>query len=175
MARIPLGQLLKRAGLVGDIQLASALAHQRQWGCRIGQSLLRLRLVDPDELLAVAAHQAGVPAVHIGARMVRPEVLRWLPERLILRRRVFPLELLAGARGPRLVVAFAAPDDLSILDEVAFAAGIPVDPVLADEEDIDRAVARHGLGGAPAPRAAIDLPPEPSEPMLLLHGMQLEG
>jgi type IV pilus assembly protein PilB len=168
--------MLKRAGLVGDDQLASALAHQRKWGCRIGQSLLRLRLVDPDQLLAVAARQVGLPAVQIGERIVPSQVLRRLPERLILLRRVFPLEVLAGTRGPRLVVAFAAPDNLSIIDEVAFAAGIPVDPVLASEEDLDRAIARHGLGGAPARRPeAIELPPAPDEPMQLLGGMQLDA
>jgi hypothetical protein len=173
--RVPLGQLLKSEGLVGDVQLASALAHQRKWGCRIGQALLRLRLVDPDQLLAVAARQIGVPAVHIGDRVVPAEVLRRLPERLMVRRRVFPLEVLSTARGPRLVVAFAAPDDLSIVDEVAFAAGIPVDPVLASEEDIDDAIARHGLGGAPRQPEAIELPPEPDEPMQLVGGIRYDA
>lgn len=173
--RVPLGQLLKREGLVGDVQLASALAHQRKWGCRIGQSLLRLRLVDPDRLLAVAARQAGVPVVNIGDRVVPAAVLRRLPERLMMRRRVFPLEVLTGARGLRLVVAFAAPDDLSIVDEVAFAAGIPVDPVLASEEDIDSALARHGVGGAPRRPDAIELPPASDEPMQLVNGILLQA
>jgi type IV pilus assembly protein PilB len=175
MARVPLGQLLKREGLVGDDQLVSALAHQRKWGCRIGQSLLRLRLVDPDQLLAVAARQVGLSAVHIGDRLVPDHVLRRLPERLIVRRRVFPLELLATARGPRLVVAFAAPDDLSVIDEVTFAAGVLVNPVLASEEDLERAIARHGLGGAPPRPDAIELPPPSDEPMQLVNGILLEA
>lgn len=171
MARAQLGQMLKDAGLVGEVQIASALAYQRKWGCRIGESMLRLRLVDPDQLLAVAGRQLGLPVVYIGDRAVPRQVVRRLPERLILARRVFPLELVRTSYGHRLVVAFAAPDDLTVVDEVRFAAGLPVVPVLASAEDIARAAARHGIGAPlPARLEAVELPPAPDEPMELVRG-----
>ena len=171
MARVLLGQLLKHDGLLEDDQLRCALAHQKKWGCRIGQSLLHLRLVAPEQLLSAAARQLGVPAVHLGERLVPRAVLGRLPDKVIRRRRVLPLELLTGGRGTRLVVAFAAAEDLSVVDEVSFAAGLRIEPVLVSDDDMDRALARHGFA-APmlARREALDLPALPDEPMQLLDG-----
>ncbi|GEJ58258.1 general secretion pathway protein GspE [Anaeromyxobacter diazotrophicus] len=169
MGRVLIGQMLKQAGLVADDQLASALAHQRQWGCRLGESLLRLRMVTAGELLAVAARQAGVPPITLGDRWVPAAVLQRLPRAFMARRRVLPLEHVPGGRAGRLVVAFAAADDLALVDEVAFAAGLPVDPVLATEEDLACALARHGVTGPQrAALCPIELPPEPDEPMQLV-------
>jgi len=176
MARVLLGQLLQHDGLLGDDQLRCALAHQKKWGCRIGQSLLRLRLVAPEQLLAAAARQVGVPAVYLGDRMVPRGVLRRLPDKFIRRRRVLPLDLLIGRRGTRLVVAFAAAEDLSVVDEVSFAAGLRVDPVLVAEDDMERALARHGFADPiPARREALELPALPDEPMQLLDGRVIAG
>ena len=171
MARVLLGQLLQHDGLLGEDQLRCALAHQRKWGCRLGQSLLRLRLISPEQLLAAAARQLGVPAVHLGGRIVPRAILRRLPEKLIRRRRVLPIDLVAGDRGMRLVVAFAAAEDLSVVDEVSFAADLPVAPVLVSDEDMDHALARHGFADPiPARREALELPALPDEPMQLLDG-----
>jgi type IV pilus assembly protein PilB len=171
MARVLLGQLLKDDGLLVEDQLRCALAHQKKWGCRIGQSLLRLRLVTPGQLLAAASRQLGVPADHLGDRAVPPAILRRLPEKLIRKRRVLPLDVRATERGLRLVVAFAAAEDLSVVDEVAFAAGLRVEPVLVSDDDMDRALARHGFAEPiPARREALELPELPDEPMQLLDG-----
>ncbi len=176
MARVLLGQLLQHDGLLGEDQLRCALAHQRKWGCRLGQSLLRLRLVSPEHLLTAAARQLGVPAVHLGGRIVPRAILRRLPEKLIRRRRVLPLELVASDRGMRLVVAFAAAEDLSVVDEVSFAAGLRVAPVLVSDEDMDYALARHGFADPiPARREALELPALPIEPMQLLDGRVIHG
>ena len=64
-------------------------------------------------------------------------------------------------------MAFPAPDDLSVVDEVAFAAGMEVEPVLATEGDLERAISRHyGFLRVDA----LELPPEPTGPMRLVDG-----
>lgn len=71
------------------------------------------------------------------------EVLSLVPQRLLLRHRVLPLALLAeGTSGP-LLLATADPLDAEALDEVAFASGKRVRPVIAAGPDIDRALCRH--------------------------------
>ena len=147
MERALLGQLLQKDGLIDEFQLLSALGYQRKWGVRLGEALLRLRLIQQEQLLGALGRQLGVAVVRIGERTVPPQVLRLLPEKLIRRRRAFPLHVLA-ARPARLVVAFAAPEDLHVRDEVSFAAGMRIVPVLASSEDIDEAIARH-LGARP--------------------------
>jgi type IV pilus assembly protein PilB len=167
VARAPLGKLLKDAGLVGDEQLRSALAHQGRWGCRLGEALLDLRIVRPPDLLAVLSMQLGVPAIHIGDRAISEGALKHLPYAFIAKHRVLPLAIVSVRGQERLAVALTAPDDLRLVNEAAFAAAMPVEPVLVMKDDLDRAIARHCGFLRPD---ALELPPEPSEPMRLVDG-----
>jgi len=167
MARALLGQMLKDAGLVREEQIRSALVHQRIWGCRLGEALLDLRIVRPDALLEVMARQLGVPALHIGDRTIAPSALARLPYKFISRHRALPLAVVSIRGQDRLAVAFTAPNDLRVVNDAAFAAGMPVEPVLVMKDDLDRAIGRHCGFLRPD---ALDLPPEPKEPMRLVDG-----
>jgi type IV pilus assembly protein PilB len=172
MGRIRIGQILKAQGLIDESQLSRALQHQCAWGGRLGQALLRLHLVSEEQLLVSVSRQLGVPAVRIGPWLVPPRVLGHVPEKLIRRRRVLPLDTLSVRRVDRLVVAFSAPDDLHLVDEVAFAAGMVIEPTLAGDEDLDQAIARQFGDRRCDP---LELPPPPTEPMRIVDGRQLEG
>ncbi len=140
---LPLGRFLVKVGRLDEIQLMNAVAYQRQWGGRLGEAIVALRLMSEREVLAGVAQQRGVPHVEIGERMVPIEIVRLLPERFIRRRMVFPLAL--DSSGPRetLIVATSQPHDLSLLDEAAFAAGRGIQPVLSCDRDIASAIGRH--------------------------------
>jgi type IV pilus assembly protein PilB len=168
MARVLIGQLLQQQGLIEDHHIQSALTYQVKWGGRIGQALLRLRFVEEERLLATLGRQLGVPSIHIGDQMTSPGVLRLIPEKVIRRHRVLPLEVISTGRSERLVVAFPAPENLLVVDEVAFAAGMDVEPVLAGDEDLDLAIARHL-------DPALELPRVSGEPMCLVDGRRLDG
>ena len=168
MARALIGQLLQQQGLIEDQHIQSALAYQVRCGWRIGQALLRLRFVEEERLLATLGRQLGVPSVHIGEQTISSGVFRLIPEKVIRRHRVLPLEVISAGRSERLVAAFPAPENLLVVDEVAFAAGMDVEPALAGDEDLDRAIARHL---APA----LELPRLPGEPMCLVDGRRLDG
>lgn len=168
MARVRIGQLLKQQGLIEDHHILGALAYQLKWGGRIGQALLRLRIVEEERLLTTLGRQLGVPTIQIGDQMTSPGVLRLLPEKVVRRHRVLPLDLIFTGRSERLVAAFPAPENLLVVDEVAFAAGMDIEPVLAGDEDLDLAIARHL---APS----LELPRMPVEPMCLVDGRRLDG
>jgi type IV pilus assembly protein PilB len=167
MGRTLLGRMLKDAGLLSDEQLHTAIAHQGRWGCRLGEALVDLRIVRPADLLAVLSMQLGVPAIHIGDRAISPATLKRLPYAFIATRRVLPLAVVSVHGRERLAVAIATPDDLRVAADAAFAAGMPVEPVLVMKDDLDRAIARHCGYLRPD---ALELPPEPKEPMRLVDG-----
>jgi hypothetical protein len=79
---------------------------------------------------------------------------------VLRRHRALPLWI--SSRGPdrgyELVVAFADPGDLGAVDDVAFAAGMAVRPVLAGPGDLAAALDLH-FGRAPAPRALRTVAP----------------
>ncbi|HUK66027.1 MAG TPA: hypothetical protein VLV17_04315 [Anaeromyxobacteraceae bacterium] len=171
--RPKIGELLLAQGLLSRGQLRSALAHQDRFGGRLGRALLLMRYVGEDEFLGVLGHQLGVPVIHIGDRHISQKALAYLPAQMMLARKVLPLDLVHDRRVPRLVVAFAWPEDLHLRDEVAFASGLEVVPVLVGETDLDLAIARHvraGPGGRSRHREPIELSDEPLGPMLLVDG-----
>jgi hypothetical protein len=177
MPRTRIGEMLVAQGRIDALQLESALAHQRQWGGRLGSAIVRLGFLGEGALLEALGQQHGVPVVEIGERHIPPAVLRLLPEKLMRARKVVPLARLSdGPRGP-IVVALPDPGDLVALDEVAFATGMQVKPVLASEGDLDRALARVLDGvtlakGDPTAFAgrkdAIDLPAD-TNPLTVLR------
>ncbi len=162
-SRIPIGQMLVQAGHIDVWQLQSALAHQKCWGGRIGEALLRLGFVSEPALLTEVARQHGVPYVEIGERPVAPAVLRLVPEKLIRARKVLPIAYSSQPRRGLLVVATGRPQDLTTLDEVAFASGKTVKAALASDADLEQAIERHfggldasiGKGGAEPARPAL--------------------
>lgn len=182
MARVPIGQMLIQRGRIDAAQLESALAHQRQWGGRLGRAIVELGFASEGALIEALADQLGVATVDLRDRAVAPEVLRLLPAKLIRARRVLPLARLAEHRRGPLVVAVPDPGDLHVLDEIAFATGLQVKPVLASEAELERAIAR--LLGAPAGTPtpvpgrqleAIDLPPDTSPLTVLSRAAQGGG
>ncbi len=151
MPRVPIGEMLLRQGRIDALQLQSALAHQQKWGGRLGRALVALGFVSERVLLQAVAEQLGIPFVEIGSRPVEPRVVHLVPEKLIRSRGVVPLELLSDSRRGPLLVALSEPDNLATLDEIAFATGMNVKPVLAAEADVAAAIARLLGSAAPTP------------------------
>ncbi len=139
--------MLLARGHIDQHQLASALAHQRQAGGRIGHSLVAMGFVAESVFLSTRAVQLSGPFIVIGDRRVPQSVLRLVPEKLLRTRRILPLALASKSKRDEIIVALSQPDDLRLLDEIAFVTGRTVRPVLAAEGDIDRALARHLDGG----------------------------
>ncbi|ABC83102.1 general secretion pathway protein GspE [Anaeromyxobacter dehalogenans] len=174
MARMRIGELLVAQGAIDAVQLESALAHQRRWGGRLGRSIVSLGFLGEPIVLGAVGAQLGVPFMELGDRHVPPAVLRLLPEKLIRTRKVLPLSRVNEPRGAAVVVALADPADLGVLDEITFATGLRVKPVLAAEDDLEQAIARL-LDGATLRRGgfayrpdAVDLP-EDTSPLTLLR------
>ena len=177
MARLRLGEMLVQRGCIDPVQLQSALAHQRRWGGRIGRSIVQLGFMREQALLQNVGEQIGAPFVVIGDRDIPRRLLALVPERLVRSRKVVPIELAASGMRGHIVVALADPSNLATLDEVAFATGMAVRPVLAAEEDLDRAIARLLDGvvrrepGFHSREDAIDLP-EDSSPLRERRGLK---
>jgi Type II secretion system (T2SS), protein E, N-terminal domain len=171
MPKVRIGEMLVQQGRLHPSQLQAALAHQRQWGGRIGGAIVHLGFLGAPALLEALGEQLGMPFVEIGDRAIPPKVLALVPRKLAQARRVLPLELVQDGRRYVAVIALGDPVDLAVMDELEFVTGLKVRPVLAAEEDLDQALERH-LGIPPRPRATtgfahrtdaidVDLGPDP--------------
>jgi hypothetical protein len=165
MARVRIGELMVRQGRIDEMQLQSALAHQRRWGGRLGRAIVGLGFVSEPTFLEALSEQLGTPFMVIGDRAVERAVLALVPEKLIRARRVLPLAKLTESRRGPLVVALSDPGDLAVLDEVGFVTGLSVRPALAAEADLDQAIRRllgDERGATRRTLQAIELPADTS-------------
>lgn len=102
---------------------------------------------------AVAA-EFGMAFVELGDRPIPSDVLAALPAAFVRASTVIP----CGRERGLLQVAVADPIDAGVLDSLAYAAGEPVQPVLAHAADIRRAIVRHYDGHVPNGSPAPDTP-----------------
>jgi len=92
-----------------------------------------------------------------------PDVHHLVPLRVLRAARAIPVAREAGRGGVTLVVAMAEPGDLRAIDELAFAAGMRIRPVQADEREVLRALGLAPEGSGPA-LEAIDIGPAEDGP-----------
>jgi hypothetical protein len=142
-ARAPIGQILVEKGYLDQVQLTSGLSHQRQFGGRLGRALVSLRFVTEKDLMVALASQHQVLFIELGEMRIPRQVLRLLPEEYIRSHRVLPIDVAQTTRREPLLLATTEPQNLAVLDEVAFMTGRKVKPVLVGDTDLDRAIARH--------------------------------
>jgi len=171
MKRVPIGQILLEEGMLSGRQLRAGLDWQKRWGGRLGNALVHLGMLKEPELVRALARQVGLPVIDLSARPVDPEVLRLVPRKIIESRRVLPIQLLSEHRRGPLLVATSDPLDLHALDEVAFASGKLVRPMLASRSQLDVAIARYMGTGRPD---ALELPPEPVGEMELVQPVRAQ-
>lgn len=103
----PLGTLLAEAGLLGSVELDLALKHARAGGKRLGEVLVELGMVAPDEVVRLVAAQRGLPFVDVRRIAVDPSAARLLPLQLARDNRALPVGFARGLP----VVAVADPTD----------------------------------------------------------------
>jgi hypothetical protein len=158
--RMRLGEWLVHHRALTSEQVQTARALQAQWRCKLGEAVLHLRMIPPEAFLRLLAGHLNVPFIrseHL--EKVPASVVNTLPAEVLARLRVCPLRIQQGTSRGTLYVATHEPQDLKLLDELVFATGLNVQPVLALREDIERKLRRHGLisGRHIEP---IELPPE---------------
>jgi type IV pilus assembly protein PilB len=132
-----LGLVLVEAG---HLDRAALDALQRETGGddrALAARLLERGLVDRAALLKARAKALGVSAVEIDPYSIDPAIVEIVPEQLARRIRAIALFRV----GMDLTLAMADPSDIVAIDLARDATGCEIQPVLAAEEDIQRAIA----------------------------------
>jgi type IV pilus assembly protein PilB len=138
-----LGHYLVEKAIITPAQLAQAL---RQWQQdqkrRLGDILVAMGAVREEDVLLVMAAKLGVPFVKLKDFTIQPEAIDEVPEEIARRYNLLPLMLYSG----RLVIAVNDPVNSETLDAVRFITGHNIEPVLATQHDIEKAIDRYYRG-----------------------------
>ncbi len=140
MVKVQLGDWLLSKGKVTREQLQRALQDQQFFGERLGTSLIKLGYVNEDtlgEYLADVSNSRYAPPHRLDN--IPAEVIAAVPARLAARYRIVPIAI----KGRKLQLAMRDPKDLITLDEITFLTGLSIEPYVATEFRIVRAIERY--------------------------------
>lgn len=143
LVEMGIGTVLLDHGVITQAQLDDALAQQRASGERLDRVLVRMGLVDADQVLQTIGDQFHLDVVDLDTTEVDASVLQTLPASLVQKQRCVPIRQEHGI----LTVATSDPFELSVLDELRLLTGYSIELVLADDDGLQRFIrANYGVG-----------------------------
>ena len=137
-----IGEILLKQGLLTAAQRDAALAAQRQFGGRLGTSLIDLGYVDIDVVARALGTQLGVDAGLVkDFATIDARAVALVPARLAEDLKAMPLRIKVTVP-PRLVVALINPL-VTPVEELAFVAGMRIEVRVAPELQVLLALEEH--------------------------------
>ena len=115
MAKVRLGDLLVKAGVITESQLRVALSQQRQHGGKLGEHLVRTNLVSEQQLAIAIADQLGL-VYNDCTKGQAAEYATMLPQALAVQLQALPVSYQAGT--DTLHVAVADPLDDGLVSQL---------------------------------------------------------
>jgi type IV pilus assembly protein PilB len=134
-----IGELLVKENLLTAEQLNNARDEARLKNERLGAQITALGYLDEAELTDFVAKQYGVPSINLEEFEIDPAVVQLIPEEVAIKHTVIPV----NRAGSTLIVATADPSNIFALDDIKFLTGYNIQPVVAAEDAIRRAIDRH--------------------------------
>jgi type IV pilus assembly protein PilB len=134
-----IGELLVKQSLLSAEQLRQAREEVRSKGGRLGSQITKLGFLDESELTDFVAKQYGVPSINLEEFEIDPAVIQLIPEEVASKHTVIPV----NRAGSTLILATSDPSNIFALDDIKFLTGYNIQPVVAVEEAIRRAVEKY--------------------------------
>lgn len=111
---------------------------QRKSGEKLGEALIKLRILTPEQIAEALSEHLGIPRVDFSRRYIASEAVRLVPEEMIRSHEAIPLEV----EGNSLIVAMADPLNIMAIDDLQRVTGYNIQPMIATAEEIDDAYKR---------------------------------
>lgn len=140
------GEILVQAGVIDQMQLASALREQSRWGRRLGVTLIKMGMVEEGHLVRALATQLKLPVASLVGKRIADDVIALVPMRVATDHGVIPLFVKREGRTDQLFLGMEDPSNLAILDDLSFQMGMEIHPVMVGPTELGEALDRYYLG-----------------------------
>lgn len=134
-----LGESLVEKGLITDEQLRQVELEARANAQPLRSIIIKKGLITEDDLTGFLSQQFDLPLIDLTNYLIEPEVIDLIPEDLARKHLLVPILKI----GNSLTVAMVDPLDVFALDEVQMKTGFDIEPALATETAIKKAVEQH--------------------------------
>jgi len=140
--RKKLGELLIDEGLIDEMQLNSAIGHQRNWGGKLGSTLVELGFLTEEDIARVLESQLKQKCLGEEDIEPTPQALEMVSAQDAFRYNILPIRV----DDRTLELAMSNPYDLEITDAIELKVKRRVKGVLAVESAIKHAIKRYYFG-----------------------------
>jgi type IV pilus assembly protein PilB len=134
-----LGEFLVSKSHITEQELADALKAQKEKGGRLGEILVAAGVVTEKTILAALSQQFGIPLVDLDGLEIDEDVIKMVPLSMIHRFNIMPVKQMNNT----LTVAISDPTRIFDLKEMKLFTGFDINPLLASEVSIGRAIERY--------------------------------
>jgi len=134
-----LGESLVQKGLVTEEQLRQAELEARADAKPLRNILTKKGLISEEDLTAFMSQQFDLPVVDLTNYLIDPEIIDLIPEALARKHLLIPILRI----GDDLTVAMVDPSDIFALDELHMKTGLSIEPALATETEVKKALDQH--------------------------------
>src|SRR5204862_4149259 len=136
---VRIGELLLKEKLITPEQLQQALNHQKANGGKLGYNLVKMGYVKDEQVTALLSKQYGVPAINLAQFKIDPTIVKLVPTETARKYQIIPL----SRSGSSLTIAMTDPTNVFAMDDIKFMTGYSVEPVVASEVAITDAVEKY--------------------------------
>ncbi len=131
-----LGQLLIDAGIINKEQLIEALKTQKTSRERIGTVLVKSGALTEDTITSFLSQQYGVPSINLEDFEIDASACKLIPPKTAKKYEIIPISRI----GSTITVAMVDPSNVFAIDDIKFMTGYNVEPVVAPESEIKKAI-----------------------------------
>lgn len=145
-----LGQLLIDSELITKEQLIDALKTQKTTRERLGTVLVKSGALTEDTITSFLSQQYGVPSINLEDFEIDPSACKLIPPKTAKKYEIIPISRI----GSTITVAMVDPSNVFAIDDIKFMTGYNVEPVVAPESEIKKAIEefyKKGGNGASQP------------------------
>jgi type IV pilus assembly protein PilB len=142
MAHKLIGQILKEMELVNEGQIQEALAIQKKEGGAIGDILIRLGYITPEDLILALGAQMGMEVINIEEMEIPDEIIDMISPFMAKAYQVIPVSMEDNV----LTVAMSNPHNINVIDDLRYMLKCEIKPVLATDEAIQSALDKYYAG-----------------------------
>ncbi|MFQ3542617.1 GspE/PulE family protein [Halobacillus rhizosphaerae] len=152
MQRKRLGDILKDAGLVSEVEIKETLTSKKVQQ-KLGDALLERGLITEQQLIEVLEFQLGVPHVSLYRYPVDTNLLNLVTKDFAVRNHVMPLK----REDNQLTMAMNDPMDYYTIDDLQISTGFQIAPVIAKKDEIIQTINKYyNIKDAEDPEPNID-------------------
>lgn len=134
---LKIGEILVKAGKISMGQLTKALDKQRIVNKKLGEVLIMMSLVTPDELQLYLLNQKSVETIDLKSLKIDADLLRQVGKDFCLDQKILPIEIQEIAGGRMLRFAFYSINELPKLKKSSELQHYKLIPHLAPKDEIE--------------------------------------